>query len=348
MINLVKYKNIRIKSVFLIVLCFEIMGSPLYAQSLNGKSLNTQNLITDHYSFFVSGHFHGSSNNKTGKPAKTILNNIEKINNEQVLFIASLGDIFMDVKNDIPAYNKLLLDRLAVPVFNAPGNHDKSGSVYENNYGITYYNFKISSELFVFLDTEMNDGNITDDQYNFLKSSLDDTKGIKNIFIFTHRLIWAEDHPDMLNLFKGNTRSERGNNFRNEILPLLTKCNKNISIYLFGGSMSAAPSSFFYHKEGRIYYIATAIRDTPKDAMLKVDVKNSKVSFSAFPLVLPIEMYNIDYYLHNSENVQRFNWRLVPLYIKTMLSHRYFWYGILMIMIPFISIWGYRKLRKKN
>jgi hypothetical protein len=259
-----------------------------------------------------------------------------------------LGDIFLDVKNDIPTYRKLLIDKLKMPLYNVPGNHDKSGGLYEENFGTTFYYFRLKSELFIFLDTELEDGSITGAQMDMFRKAFSSLNGIKNVFIFSHRLIWAEEHPEMKHLFTDNTRSSNENNFRNEILPMLSKLGKEKNIFIMGGSLGSAPSPFFYHVDDNITYIATAIRDTPKDAFLKVNVKEGKVSFEAFPLTMPIEYYNLDYYNGIHKKTPGFNWRLVPLYIKNMIAHRYFWYGILMVLLPYLCYRILRKLRSKK
>lgn len=336
------------KRLILLLIFIGIIFSELNAQiPINGKVIFNKDSIRN-YSFFVSGHFHGSSKNTTGLPARTVRENLNEINNEGTIFMVSLGDLFMDIKNDIPAYRKSLIDKLKMPLYNVPGNHDKSGNLYEENFGISFYYFSINTELYIFLDTELEDGSILGDQLNMLKEALRLNAGIRNIFVFTHRLIWAEEHPKMKHLFTDNTRSDGGNNFRSEILPLVEEKANGKNVYFMGGSLGNAPSPFFFHKEKNIYYLATAIRDTPKDAFLKVDVINSEVKFSAFPLVMPIEYYDLDFYNGKHQKEPGFNWRLVPLYIKNMLLHRYFWYGILSLFFPLLSIYFWRRFRRKQ
>lgn len=302
---------------------------------------------TINYSFFVSGHFHGSSKNTTGLPAKTLLSNLNRINENNALFLVSLGDLFLDIKNDLPTYKEKLIDKLRMPLYNVPGNHDKSGSIYEDEFGSTFYYFIYQSELFIFLDTELGDGVINGAQMEMVKNALKEVDKCKNIFIFSHRLIWAEEHPKMKHLFTDNTRSSNGNNFRTEVLPLIEKNARNKKVYFMGGSLGNAPSPFFYYQEKNIFYIATAIRDTPKDAFLSVEINNGKVSFTSFPLIMPIEFYDLDYYNGKHQKEPGFSWRLVPLYMKNMLFHRYFWYGILFLGLPILCIYFWRKFRKK-
>lgn len=314
--------------------------------AINKKSIATVDSLSG-YSILISGHFHGSSKNTSGFPAVTLTRNINTINNSGALLLFSLGDLFLDVKNDIPNYKSSFIDKLEMPLFNAPGNHDISGDIYERNFGRTFFSFRIKSELFIVLNTELDDGSIEGEQLSMLKDALNEMKGIKNVFVFSHRLIWAEQHPKMIKLFTDNTRSSNGNNFRSEILPMFQKLNRKINIYFFGGSLGNAPAPFFYHKEKNIFYIATAIRDTPKDAFLKLDIKNGDVKLSAFPLIMAPEYYDLNYYKNSERKDVPFNWRLVPLYIKTMLSHRYFWYGVLLMVTGFASYFFVNRKRKK-
>lgn len=302
--------------------------------------------------FFVSGHFHGSSSNTTGLPAKTLLYNLDRINAEQPCFMVSLGDLFLDVKKDIPVYKDTLFRRMNFPLFNVVGNHDVSGTIYNDHFGPTWFAIRYSGSLFLFLDTEINDGSILGDQLKFLDDQLSHLKSVYRIFVFTHRLIWAEDHPKMKHLFKDNTRSSSPGNFRAEILPRFESLSNGMEVYFFGGSLGAAGASFFYHKEENkpITYLATAIRDTPFDALLSVEVDANGVHFSSFPLSMPPDYYGIEYYsgAHEKSN-SGFNWRLVPLYVKQTLSHRFFWYGLLMgSLFLLLVMWLIKKLRKKK
>lgn len=56
-------------------------------------------------------------------------------------------------------------------------------------------------------------------------------------------------------------------------------------------------------KDG-ITYIQTAIRDTPRDAVLQVQIKNGNIFFKGISLtgqkLEPIETYNIDYWKENT------------------------------------------------
>lgn len=312
------------------------------------------------YSFLVSGHFHGASSNKSTFPAATVLAGIDTINSLKSSFLISLGDLFLDVNEAyINNYQKSLFRKLNMPLFNAVGNHDISnGNLYEKIYGKTYYSFTNHSELFIVLNTELNDGSIKNEQLIFLESVLNEAKSekIKNIFIFSHRPIWSENNSRYSALFAGNTRTALGeNNYDDEIKPLLLEISKSKSIYWMSGSMADAPASFFYNKEAEsnIIYIQTAIRDLPRDAVMQVNLVNGKVKFKGISLTGQkldmIENYNIEYWTKAVPDEAKFNFRMLPYLTKQILFHYYFWIGftsslLILIILRFV----YSKWKKRG
>ncbi|MBA3284467.1 MAG: metallophosphoesterase, partial [Nitrosopumilus sp.] len=149
----------------------------------------------DSYTFIVSGHFHGASTNASTFPSSSLLANIDTLNALKPQFLMSLGDLFVDVNDTyIKNYQNSLFDKIKTPLFNAVGNHDISnGNIYEKVFGKTFFSFEYGSELYIVLNTELNDGSISGEQLDFLKKvlfgSVSDNK--KNIFIFSHRPIWS-------------------------------------------------------------------------------------------------------------------------------------------------------------
>lgn len=299
------------------------------------------------FSFIVSAHWHGSSSNKSNYPANTILGNLDLINNQNSNFIFHLGDLFLKLNESKANYEKTLFSKLNAPFFNVVGNHDIEQNNYESNYGTSTYSFKVDNNIFIGLNTELKNGNIEGEQLMFLKNELKNE--VKNVFIFIHRPLFTEGHEKLEGIFKGNTSS--GSNFVSDVLPLLKQSNSNC--YVFGGSIGGeAPASFFYHKEAdNVSLIATAIRELPRDALLKVDVINGEVSFKTITLqnqkLYALEDYNLEFWSSNSGK-EPFNYRLIPLYLWQMVSHRYFWYGLLWSLFGGLNIWFLRKIAQKR
>lgn len=315
---------------FLLLGVLSVQGAVV--SPFNKRSL--QPLDSCCYSFIVSGHFHGASSNSSGFPASSLLANLDTLIRMKPDFMVSLGDIFLKASEaEIQNYEKALFSRLPFPLFNSPGNHDLS-EVYKKRYAPTWFSFTHGTEAYLFLDTEINDGSISDVQYDSLRSFLKKSSAgnaIRNIFIFSHRPVWAEENKKYNALFTDNTQSLTGVNYEKEILPLLKEI-KGRNIYWIAGSMGGtAPSSFFYEQNDNLTYIATSIRDLPRDGVLMVRVENGKVAFNTFSLtsqkVLTLEEYNVDYWQKNKKVAGGFSLRLLPYLFRQMITHSYFWSG---------------------
>jgi hypothetical protein len=309
----------------------------------------------DTYSFWVSGHFYGNSLNKTGYPANTLLGSISMLNESDATMMICLGDLFLDVRNDIPFYQKSLLTPLKIPLYNAVGNHDISGKVYQENFGDTYAYFILNNDIHLILDTEINNGDIENEQLEMLSEALNMTRyeDISNVFIYGHRTVFKDMYEEMDDILQDNTQSIRTSNFEDDVFPLLEKISENAKVFWFAGSIGGeAPASFLYHKDSKndITYIATAIRALPRDAMLKVKSDNGSVTFETVSLtgqdLMRLEDYSLDYWENNSAR-EPFNWRLLPLYIKqTILSWSFFFGAISSILCFFIIRFFLRKMRR--
>ncbi len=342
------------KKFFLIVLFAQIwISSAQYVSPFNQKKIQVDS--TGDYTFIVSGHFYGDGTNKSGYPANTLLGNLDQINTSNAAMLVCLGDLFMDVENDLRKYQHSLFQQLNMPLVNSVGNHDLSGDFYQENFGKTFFEFQINQDLHLVLDTELDNGDIVDEQLQLLKAVRDRTKQGKyaNVFIYTHRTIWSKAYPEMDGLFLDNTQGIGATNYSDEVLPILKEMGQNTSVYLFSGSLGNAPASFFYFHDqpNSISIIGTAIRALQRDALLYVHVKQGKVSFETVSLtgetLMPLESYSADFW-KDEVGEEPFNWRLVPYYCKLMITHRYFWYGVLSMGFLYVFYWGFKKRKRKK
>ncbi len=306
--------------------------------SVNGQVLDSSFAYSNQYSFVISGHFYGDGFNKTHYPANTVLGNIELFNS--VDFTVCLGDLYKDVKNDHAFYQKHFYSQLQKPLFNAVGNHDVSGSFYEDNIAQRFYRFSTNGIQHIVLDGEENDSKIEGAQLDSLKQWISEfNKGNASyLMLYAHRPIWAEEDSLLSQVFIDNTKSDFGTNFIEDVLPLLQTIPDSKRVFWFGGSMGAQPYSFFYHNKGNVTYAITAVRGAEKDAVLMANYSNGKLSFQTHSLtgqeLMAFEEYTIDNFLTYTEPV-RFNYRLIPLWIKNTLFHRYFWYGVISCLVVF-------------
>jgi len=292
---------------------FLIQLNSIQAQ-INVVEKNLNHSKINHYSFLVGGHYYGNASNTTGLPVNTVLANLDLINADLYRFHVALGDVFLDVRNDISLYEKKFFSKIYTPFYIAVGNHDVSGSFFEDEIGKTSVQFTFGNDVHLILDTEKNDGSIEGDQLALLKRTCN--SDCQNIFIYSHRPIWSEEDSEMKGLFKNNTTSTFGLNFQEDILPL----------------------------------IQTAVRGIKRDGLLQVSVDNGAVSFKPVSLtgqnLMSLESYNLAFW-RDAHPLETFNPRLIKLYLINMFTHRYFWYGIVLTLLLFtVSLLILKRIRK--
>jgi len=301
-------------------------------------------LASSNFSFLVGGHLYGSSKLANTYPGATLLSSIDSINNTQASFLISLGDLFQNIKKDIPNYQKSLLTKLKMPIYNSVGNHDIDyAGTYFKQFGSTYFSWQFKGCLFIVLDTELANGSITKEQLAFFKSALNQAKHnfVHSIFIASHRPVWTQSDDQFQNIFKGNTSAIFKNNYKTEILPLLINLDK--PIYWLSGSLGTAKSPFFYHQQApNLYYIQTAIRDWTNDGILKVNIQEKEILFNTISLtgqqLSPLQDYNLSYWEKDSSRAPEWNYKMQIYQIKVMVLHRFFWYGVSMGLFLFFSL----------
>ena len=342
------------KSIFSISVIFlHLLSFGQWKSPFNEKTVAIDS--TGGYRFLISGHFYGNSSNQTGYPANTLLAHLDWINSEKFTMVVCLGDLFMDVRNDIPKYEKSLFGKLNSPLVNAVGNHDLSGDVYEENFGNTFFKFQLGNTIHVVLDTELDDGDIKGEQLDMLKDVDREVKNgsINQVFIYGHRTIWEDTYAELEDVFPDNTESLLKNNYEDKVLPILTGIAEHTQLFCFAGSIGSAPASFFYFEDQQrsITYIATAIRGVPRDAVLIANVRGGEVTFENYSLtgeeLMPLQDYNVDYWMANRGKVE-FNWRLLPLYIKQTILSYAFWWGFLAALLLIAGIVFIKRRRNRK
>jgi hypothetical protein len=148
------------------------------------------------YSFFIAGHVYGKAgvNNIGVHPLfKAQFDSIKKQKNIE------LGVLTGDIVSPNPKVQDWVevdadLADLGIPVYFAVGNHDmENRPVYEARYGKTYYSFVHQTDLFIVLDPNLDEWNITGDQLDFLKRALkENEKKVHNIYVFFHQVLWIK------------------------------------------------------------------------------------------------------------------------------------------------------------
>ncbi|MEO8066896.1 MAG: metallophosphoesterase [Flavobacteriales bacterium] len=310
--------------------CAQPVVSPITKEAL----LVPDSLPT--YKFLVSGHWYGAGTSRSGFPASTVLGNIERFNATGASFFLLTGDIFQNTKSDQARYAPSLYERLRIPLFNAVGNHDLDGGFYPGLFGSTHMQWDVRTDRFIILDTERDDSNISGDQLQMLETAAGDVEAgkVKRVFITSHRPIWSESGT-YSSLFPGNTKSLTGSNYGADVLPLLQRMLKHAEVYWIAGSMGgAAPASILYETpEPGLHYVMSAVRDEARDAVLLAEVSADSVHWEAISLtgkwIGPIEQYNAQWWRGHLAHPEGFEWKLLPYYFTSTITHRAFWIGVL-------------------
>ena len=158
------------------------------------------------------------------------------------------------------------------------GDNNDKRSIFISRYEKTFFSFYNYNNLFIILDGNLNNWNITKEQLNFfeqtLKNLLPDTN---NIFIFSHQLIWIDD----IKFNKASPNSLEGKinktNYWMTVKPILKKYNKNI--ILIAGDVGARSNGkeLFCLKDDNIVYIASGMGGGTRDNFLIFESKKGKI-----------------------------------------------------------------------
>lgn len=291
------------------------------------------------YRFIVGGHLYGSAHiSESEYPASSLIGGIDILTSKEASFFVSTGDNYRTPsKHEMSLFRKSFIDRVKLPVFIAPGNHDGANSgLYRKEFGANYSSFRIRSELYIFLNTEFPNGDIVGDQKNFLMATLENAQsdqGVKNIFIFSHKLIWAARRPSYQFIISNvNAKKQYENSkFSTQILPKLKQVAKSKNIYWGSGDIGNPPSfGLFFQRDDTdgITYFAAGLGDVRNDSVLLVHVSNEgNVSFEGVSLanktLRPINEYNLDFWRTRYEFFTTLERK-----VRRVLAHTYFTYGV--------------------
>ena len=127
---------------------------------------------------------------------------IDKLNLLQPEFVLSVGDLIDGYTKDPKVWNAewnefdSLVNRLEMPFYYVPGNHDTSNELltaaWRKRHGRDYYSFVHKNVLFIALNTdEIKDGGISEKQVAYVKNALDQNQNVKWTLVFMHRPLWS-------------------------------------------------------------------------------------------------------------------------------------------------------------
>ena len=241
------------------------------------------------YAFFIAGHTYGSpgANNEGVHPP--FKENFDLIRDDNLVeFGFFTGDmVFIPTAEDWDEIDADV-ESLGMPVYFAAGNHDVTDrELYESRYGMTYYSFKENNDLFIVLDPNLDNWNISGDQLDFLIQTLEDNQDdTNNVFVFFHQLLWWESDNIYQNITLNSIQGRADEiNFWTEIEPLFRAMPNEV--YMFAGDVGANPTGdeFMYHNYNNITLVASGMGGGQRDNIIFIDVaKDKTVSFRLIAL----------------------------------------------------------------
>lgn len=237
------------------------------------------------YKFFVAGHTYGSPSDSSGGLHPPFLETLTEYNSSFPLEKGFLtGDI---VKYPSVEKWEMVDEELAdldIDVRFVAGNHEYNDlELFESRYGKTFNSFVFKNDLFVVLDGNLNNWNISGVQLTFLKEALDShTNAVENVFIFVHQIIFHDYLPVAANSDEGKGSPLT---YETEVKPLLESLDN--PVYLFAGDIGAFDwgPSLYHNQVNNVTYIASGMGSGLEDNFLVVEVDSRKrVSFTVVSL----------------------------------------------------------------
>tara|TARA_Y100001980_G_C14554820_1_gene342142 strand:- start:605 stop:1678 length:1074 start_codon:yes stop_codon:yes gene_type:complete len=335
-------------------------------QLLNGKEiqLEIENIkkkyYKSEYNFLVGGHLYGDPRKATS-PSNSLLNNIHKFNQLSPLFFISLGDNYRAGSDSlINNFINSFPDKLNFPFLTVMGNHDATDRAkFKEYFGKTYYDFSIGSEHFIILDSEFNDLKNQKQQIKYfdeLITKISKDNAISNVFILTHKLLWADLFNKYSIVFQNsnNTSSYSSQReFGKNIFRSLNLIKNTKNIFWLSGDVGIWRSyPIFYEKDRQknITFIATGLGDTEDDMVLNIFVQKGQVTIKGLLLnnskYLSIKKYDLIFWENLFSNkfktqniLTTFKAYLLKSFSKETLKSIIF----ILLFIPVLFLFFFRK-----
>lgn len=240
---------------------------------------------------FIAGHTYGNPGDKNSSTYPKLIEHLKKNKNEyQYAFLA--GDIvnksskinFLQVKNE--------LNNFIENIYVAPGNHDlendKNNSSAKRDFlsvfNKKYQSLSVNGNKFILLDSTTKQGKISNDQINFLKKIIDNSKKVENIFVISHHVIW-ENY--VRNKITSNVSKSffKDDNFE-EVLSIFNEIDEKINIYFIAGDIGVSykKTVLFCEKNKNLNFIATGMGNKKLDNYLDLLISSEGEILSIRPV----------------------------------------------------------------
>lgn len=197
----------------MVVLCFLFLASyPVFSQDIEFFRSDVETVKKpwtnlDFYNDPDNFQFALVSDNTGGSRLGIFEQGVEKLNMMMPEFVLCVGDLIQGYTEDTSLirsewndFNKKI-DKLSVPFFYLPGNHDITNLVmqkeWEERYGRRYYHFVYKNVLFVIMDSnDDDDHNLTEEQTEYAIHAINENPDVRWTFVLMHHPIWKYDTDD--------------------------------------------------------------------------------------------------------------------------------------------------------
>lgn len=172
------------------------------------------------------------------------------------------------------------LDSLGLEYWIAPGNHDISTNYFvENVQNKLFFSERIENNLFLILNTNFAGWTIGQDQVSMVELELSNLQNIRNIFVFSHQVWWADDSLAPFDLEKVYTNSgylsEGPQSFWEDVFPLFN--DVSLPTYFFAGDVGAFTwvPSYKFEKVDNFHFYASGMGSGKEDNVLHLKTFDS-------------------------------------------------------------------------
>lgn len=194
---------------FLLVLVFFLLTAPVLAVSERpAVRVNPKVPFPATFRFTVFGDIRPAKPDQPYPPA--FHRALDVMKSVKPAFAVSTGDAWYGYGGDMTHYRNEVAQFLAalkgwdVPLFNAVGNHEVTGSVEREAYlkerfGNLYGSFDYGDAHFILLDTDEvgKEGTIAGDQLQWLERDLELNRNASALMVFLHRPLFSPKDPDL-------------------------------------------------------------------------------------------------------------------------------------------------------
>ena len=316
------------------------------------------------FSFIAGGHWYGAhENSRSLFPASSLYANIAAINAVDPDYIFVLGDAVRNADDpvQVAAFGELCASFKARTQL-IPGNHDYlSRGSYNTQLGEQYPYRVVAGNLLIFLDTESLVHGGGKAMLRQLAQIPTDSLTGKNVFVFSHHLLWALTEPGFMDMddfanepFAPKVNADTVRMVYDKVLELVGQRK----MHWFSGDVGASwsESVFIDHSQDRNrHFYAAGLGDSETDALWQVEVY---ADGNVFPQLLRLggtKDHELDYYnfwhWQDRMEARRYNERLGwDERIFAVLGSGKFWIGALSgLAIAFgVFFWWRRILTREQ